>query len=303
MWLGMAVLLMGAMCCLLLYILRHNGLHHYGWRKVRAQDSSTSFPRQPPKPEWVRKEIIRLKALMPHDGHRKIAHAFNRLHAEKRRITVGRTFVGYTIRDHQYDIQVLRRTLKHKRPKPVPQHLIWGMDLTGKTDTQKNQHSILGIIEHQSRACVSLSALRDKSTITLLRVLLDLMERYAKPNIIRTDNEAVFTSWRFRWVLRLLGIQHQRTEVACPWQNGKVERFFGTLKQKLNPWEVDSLSALNDSLCIFRCWYNHIRPHQYLDGLTPAEVWRGDSHDTRKYNESYWFDEWEGLLTGYYVPP
>ncbi len=38
------------------------------------------FPRQPPKPEWVRKKIIRLKALMPQAGCRSIAHAFNRLH-------------------------------------------------------------------------------------------------------------------------------------------------------------------------------------------------------------------------------
>ena len=31
-----------------------------------------------------------------------------------------------------------------------------------------------------------------------------------------------------------LGIRHQRTEPHCPWQNGRVERFFGTLKASLD---------------------------------------------------------------------
>lgn len=57
MWSGMAVLLIGIICCFLFYILRHNGLHRYGWRKLKVQDSSTPFPRQPPKAKWVRKVV------------------------------------------------------------------------------------------------------------------------------------------------------------------------------------------------------------------------------------------------------
>lgn len=272
-------------------------------RKPVVENFPNSFPRHPPKPEWVIKEVIRLKALMPHDGQRKIADAFNRLYSQQRNMTVGKTFVGYIIRDHQYEIQVLRRKLKHQRPKPIPQHLIWGMDLTGKTDTTGNQHTLLGIVEHHSRACLTLSAIADKSTITLLRVIFDLIERYPKPKFIRTDNEAVFTSCLFRLGLWLLRIQHQRTEVCCPWQNGKVERFFGTLKDKLNQWDVDSFPALNNSLALFRCWYNHIRPHQYLDGLTPAEVWQGNTDCKRRHHQPAWFEAWDGLLTGYYLPP
>ena len=280
--------------------------YHYqsfGWRKRKVAGERISFPRHPPKPEWVRKEIIRLKALMPDAGCRTLAHTFNRLYAVKRLMTVGKTFVSYTIRKHQYEIHVLRRKQKYQRPKPVPPHLIWGVDLTGKTDTTGNQHTLLGIVEHHSRACLTLSAIADKSTITLLRVILDLIEHYPKPKLIRTDNEAVFTSRLFRLGLWLLRIQHQRTEMCCPWQNGKVERFFGTLKEKLNQWEVDSFPALNHSLTLFRCWYNHIRPHQYLDGLTPAEVWHGNTGCKRRHHKPCWFEAWDGLLTGYYLPP
>jgi transposase InsO family protein len=218
-------------------------------------------------------------------------------------MTIGKTYAGYTIKNNLYEIQVLRRKQKHQRPRPVPHNLIWAMDLTGKTDSHHKQHTVLGIVEHHSRACLTLAAIADKSTITLLRHLFDLFERYQKPKIIRTDNEAVFTSRLFRLGLRLLRIKHQRTEICCPWQNGKVERFFGTLKNKLNQWEVDSFNSLTPSLLLFRFYYNHVRPHQYLNGLTPAEVWQGKTDFKRHNNKVYWFDQWDGLLTGYYLPP
>jgi len=190
-----------------------------------------------PKPGWVKREVIRLKALMPQAGCRTIAHTFNRMHQYKG-MSVGKSYVNETIKKHQYEIQILRRKIKHKRPKPLPLNLIWGIDMTGKTDSTGQLHNILGIIEHQSRCCLTLRSLSDKASITLLENLIAAIKLYGKPKLIRTDNEAVFTSRLFCLGLWVLGIKHQTTEVACPWQNGKVERFFGTLKQKLNQWEV-----------------------------------------------------------------
>ncbi|MDQ6954080.1 MAG: hypothetical protein Q9M20_01380 [Mariprofundaceae bacterium] len=43
--------------------------------------------------------------------------------------------------------------------------------MTGKTDSTGKLHSIFAIIEHQSRACLSLSALADKASIALVRLL------------------------------------------------------------------------------------------------------------------------------------
>jgi len=256
-----------------------------------------------PKPPWVREEIIRLKALMPDAGCRKIAATFNRCYSQGKGMTVSKSYVCNVVRKHLYEIQVLRQKIKHKRPRAVPKNLIWGMDLTGKTDSTKQTHTILGIIEHHSRANLCLKALTDKSSATLLRCLLDCVERYGKPKCVRTDNEPVFTSKLFRLGLLVLGIRHQKTDLHCPWQNGRVERFFGTLKDRLNLWEVDSIDQLNLALIQFRFWFNHIRPHQYLDDRTPAEVWSGDNIFQGKPRKAYWFEAWDGLLAGYYFPP
>ena len=118
---------------------------------------------------------------------------------------------------------------------------------------------------------------------------------------MRTDNEAVFASWTFRLALLLLGIGHQRTDPGCPWQNGRVERFFGTLKEKLDRLTVDSFEALNAALIEFRFFYNHIRSHQNLRGSTPAEAWAGVDPFADSFKEEYWFEAWDGLLSGYYL--
>lgn len=92
------------------------------------------------------------------------------------------------------------------------------MDLTFLSDQTKSLIPILGIIDHQSRLSLSLTQLQTKSTINILRVLFNAVELFGKPEIIRTDNESMFTSRLFRLSCWLLGIKHQKTDKGCPWQ-------------------------------------------------------------------------------------
>lgn len=267
----------------------------------KAQPTSRSFPHFPKKPDWVKKEVIRMTAMMPEAGCRTLPRCFNRRFAHSKYMTVGKTYVSEIIQKYQYEIQILRKNIKHRKPHPIPLNLFWGVDLTGKTDELGKPHNILGIIEHGSRANLTLSALKDKATISLLRNLLDTIEYYGKPKIIRTDNERCFTSNLFSISMWCLCIKHQRIDRGCPWMNGRVERFFGTLKEKLNQWEVASLEPLNAALGQFRFWYNHIRPHQHLDGRTPAEVWQGQDIFNSRIKQEISIEAWDGLLSGYYL--
>jgi putative transposase len=216
-------------------------------------------------------------------------------------MTVGKTYVSNMIRQHYYEILVLRRQIKNAKPKAVPKNLIWALDLTGKTTLDGRTWMILGIIEHASRAALTLEAVHSKSSWSLVGKLVAAIKRYGKPKIIRTDNEAIFTSRVFKLALSLLGIRHQTTDLHCPWQNGRVERFFGTLKESLNQLAVTSFDALNGALGEFRFFYNHVRSHQNLDGATPAEAWAGVDPRTTRFKQEYWFEGWDGLLQGYYL--
>jgi transposase InsO family protein len=194
----------------------------------------------------------------------------------------------------------LRQTIRRRKPGASLPNRVWGLDLTGKTDAKGHCHFILALVDHGTRANLRLAALPDKRSATVLREVVHAVRQFGCPKYIRTDNEAVFVSRTLRAGLKLLGIRHQTTDLHCPWQNGRVERFFGTLKSKLNYFAVDSLHDLNGALAQFRLWYNHVRPHQALDGRTPAEVWAGETAIPR-FRKEYWFEAWDGLLQGYYL--
>jgi putative transposase len=129
------------------------------------------------------------------------------------------------------------------------------------------------------------------------------IDEFGKTHAVRTDNERCFTLAAFILGLKLLCIRHQRIAKGCPWQNGRIERLFGTLKQCLKQVQFDSASALGGLLGEFGCWYNHIRPHQNLGGLTPMEAWNAKDvfHLLTPLKEIRFYQAWDGLLCGFYM--
>src|SRR3990172_5570850 len=197
-------------------------MFHKAWYRIRdylfplkrfmrkkTKEPDRTFYRSQPKPKWVKHEIIKLKAFLPQAGCRTIADTFNRIFLFEE-MSVGKSFVHGVLQRHDYQIQVLRKKIKNARPRPIPNNLIWGMDLTGKMDMQGNLLMLLGIVEHQSRANLFLQALPIKSSMQLLISLLQTIKRFGRPKIVRTDNEAVFTSYLFKTVLRFMRAEEKR---------------------------------------------------------------------------------------------
>jgi transposase InsO family protein len=216
-------------------------------------------------------------------------------------MTISKSYVSNTIRNHLYEIALLRRQIKNAKPRTVPHNLVWALDLTGKTTLDGQTCLVLAILEHASRAALTLEALHSKSSWSIVGKLIAAIKCYGKPRVLRTDNEVIFTSRVFRCALFLLGIRHQRTDLHCPWQNGRIERFFGSLKASLDQLAVLSFDAFGDALVEFRFFYNHVRSHQNLGGATPAEVWAGVDPHKARFKREYWFEAWDGLLAGYYL--
>ncbi len=88
---------------------------------------------------------------------------------------------------------------------------------------------------------------------------MQAVKRYGRPQFLRTDNEAVLVSRLFRLGLWLLGIRQQRIQPGCPWQNGRVERFIGTVKRELAAESIADERELNRTLREIRTWYNYDR--------------------------------------------
>jgi len=259
-------------------------------------DILVNHARNKKKPQWVVDKVIYLKALMPDSGCGTIAMTFNRLYRTKGE-SVSKTFVYEKLKAHAYQVKSQRRDLKTRQPKATAINQTWGMDLTTVTINGRQQ-LILGVIDHGSRALLCLQALQTKHSGVILREIIHAIKRYGFPKQVRTDNEQCFTSRLITLSLKLLSIKHQTTDVACPWQNGRIERCFGSFKQK---WRLANLSkTLNfqTELSHYQIWYNSIRPHSNLDGRTPAEVYQNTTSKGNPVRAS----AWNGVLTGYYFP-
>ncbi len=171
------------------------------------------------------------------------------------------------------------------------------MDLTGLPLTDGSSIPVFGIIDHGTRALLTLQPVATYNSLILLGKLLMAMGRHGKPYAVRNDNEAVFKTVLFRAVLRLIGVRQQFTDVGSPWQNGRIERFWRTLKTQLQTKAVwsrrngiavqtrmkfASTNAMQALLEVFRVSYNAYRPHQSLTGATPAMVWNGQVDTARR---------------------
>ncbi len=238
---------------------------------------------------------------MPDAGCRSIALIFNRQFAATRSMRVSKSFVAYTLRRERYAILHCRRAIKRRQAKPGRRNLVWGLDMTGKQDENGSIHAIFGVIDHGTRRLLTLRGLPRANAWTLLGHLFIAIGAYGRPGAVRSDNGSVFVSLVFRMGLKLAGIRQQLSDPGCPWQNGRIERLFGTLKGKLRYWAVPDGAGLNRSLDAFSLWYNAVRPHQNLGGRTPLEQWNGVDPFARPARHVAWFSEWDGLIAGYHM--
>lgn len=77
----------------------------------------------------------------------------------------------------------------------------------------------------------------------------------------------------FERLLIELGIKHRYTRPYRPQTNGKVERFWRTIEADLlEETYFESLEHLKEELIQYLYYYNHQRPHQGINGMTPFEM-------------------------------
>ena len=198
------------------------------------------------KPDWVRDAVLALASASTSAtsafGHaglgcRSIAQLFN-LHHRECGVSVSKSFVYGLLKDRAHALVLARlragnRSSNRSAAGAGAVLRTWGMDLTGLPLVDGSSVPVFGVIDHGSRAVVELVPLVRYNSLLLLGKLLVAFGTFGKPAAVRCDNDAVFKTFIFRAVLTLLGVQQQFTQVASPWQYGRIERLWRTLKETL----------------------------------------------------------------------
>jgi transposase InsO family protein len=263
-----------------------------------APSSPTAHGFPSKKPEWIRRAVLRFHECHPEWSHRKLADVFNQRYRVEG-FSVGRTWVRELCKKQAYEALHRRREWKHRVPEPRPCRHTWGFDATQVRDNQGLTHIVLGIVDHGSRLNIALRRVRRLNVWTLLGTLFLAFGEHGVPLALRLDNHPVHHARWFKRVMRAAGVRLSFTELASPWQNGRIERLFGTLKTALRGYPITDAHHLDLLLAPFRVWYNAVRPHQHLGGRTPLQAWQGIDPYRRPPKRALLFDGWNGRLRGW----
>jgi transposase InsO family protein len=108
-----------------------------------------------------------------------------------------------------------------------------------------------------------------------------LFRRHGVPKAIQCDNGVPFVSVQARaglsslsawWVS--LGIRLMRSRPGCPQDNGGHERMHSDVRADVQAKPAVDRHEQQRIIDRWRQEFNHVRPHQALDGKTPAEVYK-----------------------------
>ena len=93
---------------------------------------------------------------------------------------------------------------------------------------------------------------------------------------VRTDQGTEFVNLKLRELLLEMNITYRKNTPYCPEENGKIERFNGTLSQKAFRYGFppsQTLDQMQYRLNLFLHYYNYQKKHRGLgmNSLTPME--------------------------------
>ena len=75
------------------------------------------------------------------------------------------------------------------------------------------------------------------------------------------------------------GIGHTRRKPFHPMAQGKIERYYRSMKSVIRPNNYYSPEALERETASFVNYYNNERYHEALNNVTPADVYVGRAHE------------------------
>ncbi len=242
-------------------------------------------------PEITRRTILLLKKTHPDYGLQKIADLLVRGPG----LPVSPNAVAKVLHEEGYELEE-RPTAPHpdhprRFEKERPSEL-WQSDLFTFTLKRQNRRIYLtAFLDDHSRFVVGWGLYASQSTPLVIEVLRAAVSRYGPPQEVLTDNGAQYVTWRgtsaFARELSRLGIRHRVSSPRHPQTCGKIERFWGSLwREFLEGAVFRDLEDARVRIGHYVDHYNFHRPHQALEGLTPADRFFGAASEVRRALEA-----------------
>jgi len=146
------------------------------------------------------------------------------------------------------------------------------MDFMSDTWHNKVRFRTFNVIDDYNREVLGIDIGTSMPSLRVIRYLDQRVEWQGYPERIRVDNGSEFTSGVFTNGAKAHGIMIDYIEPGYPYQNAYVERFNRTYWNEV--LDLYIFNNLNEVKQITKQWidiYNHERPHDSLNDMTPVE--------------------------------
>ena len=165
---------------------------------------------------------------------------------------------------------------------------LWQSDITSYLLGRHHRRVYLTVfLDDFSRYVVSWNLQLHQRQELVTDCLLSGIEAFGKPREVLTDQGRQYFAWRgksdFQKLLAKEGIQHVVARTHHPQTVGKCERLWKTVGEELiDRARPEELEETRERLGHYFRHYNHFRPHQGLQGLTPADRFFGVAGQVRR---------------------
>jgi transposase InsO family protein/transposase-like protein len=249
-------------------------------------------------PSAVKDRIVAMKRSEPHDGTHRISDLLKRVffmkasHETVRRVLHSESLLAPTIKPKPR----AKRTASNTAPQDEGgsyvkgPHLMWQSDIS-VISWKKQSVYLIGFMDDYSRFVTGLGLYMQQKADNVLEVFRRAVAEHKAPAEMLTDNGRQYTSWRgqaqFEKEMVRMQIRHIRSQPHHPQTQGKIERFWKTIKEELFARTLfDGFEDMQNRTRLWIQYYNFKRPHQGIGGLCPADRFYEVSHDVRQVVES-----------------
>ena len=157
------------------------------------------------------------------------------------------------------------------KKKPEYINHVWSYDFMTETLENGRKARILSVLDEFTRECLTIDIGKRITAQDVIDVLRYLFLVRGEPAYIRSDNGPEFTAKKVKKWLAAMGVKTLFIEPGSPWENGYMESFNGHMRDECLDREVFvSIEELRYVCDRWRLDYNHHRPHQSLNYMTPA---------------------------------
>lgn len=242
--------------------------------------------------------VVAVRRRFPHFGPKKI-RAWLASREPERSWPAASTMGDILKRAGLVSARRVRRRAVESEPQPIwpsAPNMEWACDFKGWFRTGDGRRcDPLTVTDAYSRYLIDVRIV-DQTIATVLPVFERLFRDHGLPHAMRCDNGPPFGSEGAGGLTRLsawwlkLGVRPHFIRPASPQDNGRHERMHRDLKAQTSRPASATLGAQQARFDQFRRHYNEERPHEAIDQVTPASLWRPSRRPMPERFQEVWYD-------------